>query len=88
MSVPKTDIDHKTCGHVNHVTLDASKHEEIHSAVFELVQEWLHAANGADYEYRLLHTAEAKALQMLAATLYRQVADDLVKALHPFEVEQ
>lgn len=54
-------IDHETCGHVNHVTLDGSRHEEMHTAVFDLIQKWSHE---------------------------RDCVQDLVDAMHPFEIEQ
>lgn len=69
-----TAIDHDTCGHVNHTTLDGSRHEEIHTAIFGLIQKWSSAGNRAGT------TDEGRT--------YRAVVADLVDAMTPFEVEQ
>jgi hypothetical protein len=68
-------IDHKTCGHVNHTTLDGSRHEEMHSAIFGLITKWSAAGNRAG-------TTD------VGRRVYREVVADLVDAMHPFEIEQ
>ncbi|WPH57688.1 hypothetical protein [Mycobacterium phage WXIN] len=73
-------IDHKTCGHVNHITLDGSRHEEIHTATLDLITKWSGQANRANATGSPIHA-------MVAAHL-RSCVDDLVQAMRPFEVEQ
>lgn len=71
-------IDHKTCEHINHTTLDGSRHEEIHTAIYNLLRDWHSRANQAravDPEDGIADTLEL-------------AAEDLAHALHPFEVEQ
>lgn len=70
-------IDHNTCGHVDHTTLDGSRHEEMHTAIFGLIQKWTSTANELD------------ALEdIIVAGAFLDCVQDLVDALHPFEVEQ
>jgi hypothetical protein len=69
-------IDHKTCGHVDHITLDGSRHEEMHTAVCGLIQKWTSEANSLDKGGAAL------------AFIKRACVRDLVDAMHPFEVEQ
>lgn len=71
-------IDHKTCGHVDHTTLDASRHKEIHSAILGLILEWSSEAGRLEHvEFEKHH-----------ANLKRECVQDLVDAMRPFEVEQ
>lgn len=69
-------IDHKTCGHVDHTTLDSSRHKEIHSAMLVLIQKWLSDAN------------RRKAYGLRGADELEGCVQDMVDTLHPFEVEQ
>lgn len=73
-----SQIDHKTCGHINHVTLDGSRHAEMHTAVFGLIQKWASEANRLD----------SHDLEPNVSDAIRLCVKDLVDAMHPFEIEQ
>jgi hypothetical protein len=70
-------IDHKTCGHVNHTTIDASRHEEIHTAMLTFMSRWYSQANHA-------RAAGNEAV----ALAYEAVIDDFAESMRGFEVEQ
>lgn len=70
-------IDHKTCGHINHITLDGSRHEEMHTALLGVTSRWFSEANHA-----------RAAGNEAAALAYEAVMKDLCETMGPFEVEQ
>jgi phage/plasmid primase-like uncharacterized protein len=81
-------IDHKTCGHVDHTTLDGSRHEEMHTAIFGLISKWSSAANHHDQNAKQARSYETAVQQERLAAKCRSMIDDLVKAMRPFEIEQ
>lgn len=81
-------IDHTTCGHVNHTTLDGSRHEEIHTAIYGLIRKWSSAANHHDHNVEHARSYDTAVQQQQLADQCRSMIDDLVKAVHPFEIGQ
>lgn len=69
-------VDHATCGHVNHITLDGSRHKEIHTALGGLIRKWSSEANSLDRGAAALAFVKWSCMQ------------DLADAMQPFEVEQ
>lgn len=81
-------IDHKTCGHVNHTTLDGSRHEDMHTAIFDLIQKWSTRANQYENNTKHARSYDSAIHQGHLRDLCKSMIDDLVKAMHTFEVEQ
>jgi hypothetical protein len=74
---PAEPLDHKTCGHIDHTTLDPDRLHELHSALLQFV------GRTASKISRLRHDGFDE-----AAGYAEDVLNDFIRTAHEYEVER